>query len=116
MQPDSATLRRHAGRRIARASRVDRCTSQNRIYQPIHRPVDLDVIVSVPQGEIRRVLISPKDLRRFGDRLLPARRRILFDPEGEPLRVELRNVLLNPALPARLFSHHNLMTQRFPSF
>jgi hypothetical protein len=66
--------------------------------------------------EIRRVLIAPKDLRRYGDRLLPARRRILFDPEGEPLQVELRNIQTNPALPARLFSHHNLMTQRFPSF
>ncbi len=66
--------------------------------------------------EIRRVLIAPEDLRRYGQRLLPARRRILFDPDGEPVRVELRNVRINPALPARLFSHHNLMTQRFPSF
>ena len=38
------------------------------------------------------------------------------DKRLDRVRVELRNVQIGPALPARLFSHHNLMTQRFPSF
>ncbi len=66
--------------------------------------------------EMRRVLISPGDLRRFGGRELPSRRRILVDPEGEPTVVDLVNVMVDPLLPARLFSPQSLKSQHFPSF
>ena len=68
------------------------------------------------ERELRRVLISPADLRGFAGRQLPARRRILLDGGRQATVVELLNVLLDPALPDRFFSKHTLRAQRFPSF
>lgn len=64
--------------------------------------------------ELRRMLISAGDLRDFGDRRLPSRRRIVLDPDGVTTELVLRNVLADPAFPDRFFTHHNLRVQRFP--
>ena len=66
--------------------------------------------------ELRRVLISPADIRNLGGRRLPARRSILLPGDGPPTVVELLNVVVDVTLPERLFTHHALRTQNFPSF
>jgi hypothetical protein len=67
-------------------------------------------------AEVRRVLVSPGDIRAEGERLIPMRRRLIRQPSGEETEVLLRNFLLDPELPDRFFTHHNLRVQRFPSF
>jgi hypothetical protein len=70
----------------------------------------------VGKREIRRVLISPDDIRDWGGRLLPVRRRIVTPPGSEVTELILHNLLADLELPANLFSTHNLRVQRFPSF
>ncbi len=60
--------------------------------------------------------LSPDDPREFGDRRLPVRRRIATPPHPGVTELILRNVMLDPELPDRLFTKHNLRVQRFPSF
>ena len=67
-------------------------------------------------NEIRRVLVSPEDIREYGDRLLPERRRILTPPDTGYTELILRNLDVDPVLPDSLFTQHNLRLQRFPSF
>jgi hypothetical protein len=44
------------------------------------------------------------------------RRRLIQQPSGQETELLLRNFLLDPELPDRLFSAQTLRTQRFPSF
>jgi hypothetical protein len=67
-------------------------------------------------NEIRRVLVSPVDVRDYGDRRLPVRRRISAPPDDGVTELVLRNLVLDPVLPESLFTRHNLRVQRFPSF
>ena len=66
--------------------------------------------------ELRRVLISPLDIRRLGGRRLPVLRHILLPGDATPTVLELLNVVVDTTLPARLFTHHALRVQNFPSF
>ena len=66
--------------------------------------------------EVRRVLVSPKDVRLFEGRYLPMRRRLEVSPSGLTAEVILRNLMIDPPLPDHLFSKQSLLTQRFPSF
>ena len=80
----------------------------------------------VGSRETRRTLISPEDFESFGERSLPVRRRLFRStpPRAAPARAEpepvaellLRKLMLDPELPDRLFSVHNLRTQHFPGF
>ncbi len=80
----------------------------------------------VGSRETRRTLISPDDFENFGERTLPVRRRLFRGTppgaapggaEPEPVaELLLRNLMLDPELPDRLFSVHNLRTQHFPGF
>ncbi len=65
--------------------------------------------------EIRRVEVSPEDVERREDRWLPIRRRVSTPGQGE-VELVLRNLMLDPALPDRLFTSHSLRYQRFPAF
>jgi hypothetical protein len=65
--------------------------------------------------EVRRVRVSPQDVRRYGSRWLPARRRV-WTADGREAEIVLRNVLVDPGLPKGLFTKHTLRVQRFPSF
>ena len=47
---------------------------------------------------------------------LPAQRRIQSLPSGPDVELTLRNLMIHPDLPDRLFTEHNLRVQRFPSF
>lgn len=67
-------------------------------------------------NEIRRVLVSPADIRDYGDRRLPVRRRISTPPDDGVTELVLRNLVLDPVLPESLFTRHNLRVQHFPSF
>jgi hypothetical protein len=66
--------------------------------------------------EVRRVLVSPDDLRVEEKRALAMRRRLITLPSGDETEIRLRNFLLDPELPDRFFTHHNLRVQRFPKF
>jgi len=65
---------------------------------------------------IRRILVSPEDIRDYQGRLLPVRRRITSPPDDEVTELILRNLMLDPVLPNSVFTHHNLRVQRFPGF
>ena len=65
---------------------------------------------------IRRIMVSPKDVREYGRRLLPVRRRIFSPPEEEVTELVLRNIIIDPALPDSFFTKHSLRKQRFPGF
>ncbi len=67
-------------------------------------------------NEIRRILVSPADIREYGKRRLPVRRRISSPPADGVTELVLRNLILDPVLPDSMFTHHNLRVQRFPSF
>jgi hypothetical protein len=66
--------------------------------------------------EVRRVLVSPEDIRVEEGRVLVRRRRLVIMPSGDETVLTLRNFLLDPELPDRFFTHHNLRVQRFPEF
>ena len=68
------------------------------------------------ETEIRRVLVSPEDVRDYEGRLLPGRRRILMPPDPGVTVVRLLKVMSDPILPERLFTKHGLRVQRFPGF
>ena len=99
--------------------------------RPAHRglPFDrLELALSAKSGfalrtrvfaagrEMRRVLISPADLRDYHGRLLPARRRVVVLPRGQVTEIRLHNFLEAPELPDRLFRRQALHAQRFPHF
>jgi hypothetical protein len=64
----------------------------------------------------RRVLIDPGDMDLYGDRLLPRRLLIETPPSPGATELTLHNALVDPVLPDRLFTKHNLRVQRFPHF
>jgi hypothetical protein len=66
--------------------------------------------------EVRRITVSPADVRRFDDRYLPVRRQVRTSSNGNRVEVFLRNLMIDPPLPDQLFSKQILITQRFPSF
>ncbi len=66
--------------------------------------------------EVRRVLVSPADIRVEQGRVLLTKRRLMSTAPGKETVLVLRNFLLDPELPDRLFSAQTLRTQRFPSF
>ena len=76
----------------------------------------LRTVYFVRGRELRRTLISPRDIRSVGGRRLPVRRRILLPGDELPTVLELLNVLVDATLPERLFTHHALRAQNFPSF
>lgn len=65
---------------------------------------------------IRRVSIDPKDIGDFGDRKIPTRQTIEAPHVDGVTELTLKNIMLDPSLPDRLFSQQNLKTQRFPLF
>jgi hypothetical protein len=48
--------------------------------------------------------------------MLPTRRRIETRTTRERLDLVLRNLMIDPVLPDRLFTSHSLRYQRFPTF
>jgi hypothetical protein len=66
--------------------------------------------------EVRRITVSPRDVRRFDERYLPVRRRVEILTDGAEAELVLRNLMIDPPLPDQLFSKQSLITQRFPSF
>jgi hypothetical protein len=65
--------------------------------------------------EIRTIRVAADNVRRFGERWLPAERRV-EEANHEVLHVHLRNLMFDAVLPDQLFSEQNLRAQRFPSF
>jgi hypothetical protein len=65
---------------------------------------------------IRRIRVAPADVRQYEGRWLPERRKFEMLPEQEQGELILRNLMIDPQLPDRLFTEHNLKIQRFPSF
>ena len=68
------------------------------------------------ENEIRRILVSPEDIQKYGQRLLPVRRRIISPPDEGVTELVLRNLVLDPALPDSIFTQHSLRKQRFLGF
>ncbi|MFQ5515192.1 MAG: outer membrane lipoprotein-sorting protein [Myxococcota bacterium] len=66
--------------------------------------------------ELRRILVSPADIREYDGRKLPVRRRIVTPPDGGTTVLSLVNLMAEPELPANLFTSQNLRVQRFPGF
>jgi hypothetical protein len=67
------------------------------------------------EREVRRVHVSPADVRRYGERWLPARRRITSGARGPETELWLRSVVFDPVLPDTLFTRQSLLVQRFPA-
>jgi hypothetical protein len=68
------------------------------------------------RSEVRRLLVSPKDVRMFDGRYLPTHRRLEVSPGDLTAEIFLRNLMIDPPLPDQLFSKQSLLTQRFPTF
>lgn len=66
--------------------------------------------------EVRRVLVSPEDVKLFDDRYLPTRRQLLRLTDDTTGELVLRNLMIDPPFPDQLFSKQSLITQRYPSF
>ena len=60
--------------------------------------------------------IKPSDIRIEEGRALLTKRRLVSTAAAKETVLVLRNFLLDPELPDRLFSAQTLRTQRFPSF
>jgi hypothetical protein len=65
---------------------------------------------------VSRILVDPGDVDSYGGRLLPTRRRIETLTTRDRLELVLRNLMIDPVLPDRLFTSHSLRYQRFPAF
>lgn len=63
----------------------------------------------------RTILVRPRDVQSRQGRYLPIRRQVMGAASRE-YELVLRNVVVDPALPDRMFSNHNLRLQRFPRF
>jgi hypothetical protein len=99
--------------------------------RPRHRGIAFDKIVLAISQEsrvalrtefyederlTRRVSIAPRDIGYFGDQMIPTRRTIEVPHMDGMTELTLKNILLDPTFPDRLFSQHNLQVQRFPHF
>ena len=65
---------------------------------------------------LRSVVVDPADVESHGGRMLPMRRRIETRASRGTTELVLRNLMIDPVLPDRLFTSHSLRTQRFPRF
>jgi hypothetical protein len=65
--------------------------------------------------ELSRVDVDPADVEERDGRYLPIRRQIQV-VGALPYDLVLRNLMIDPALPDRLFTSHSLRFQRFPRF
>jgi hypothetical protein len=67
------------------------------------------------EREISRIDVNPADVREQLGRLLPVRRRFHVE-DSRPYDLVLVNLMIDPALPDRLFTSHSLRFQKFPRF
>jgi hypothetical protein len=65
--------------------------------------------------ELSRIEVSPDDVEEHDGRFLPARRRIRI-VGARPYDLVLQNLMIDPALPDRLFTSHAIRFQKFPRF
>jgi len=68
------------------------------------------------EREFRRISIAPEDYAERDGRRLPLRRIARGWADNGETELLLKNVLATPELPDELFSHRNLVAQRFPDF
>jgi hypothetical protein len=68
------------------------------------------------EKEFRRISIAPEDYKEFDGRRLPVRRTAHSYADSGTTELVLKNVLPTSDLPDELFSHRNLIAQRFPDF
>lgn len=66
--------------------------------------------------EFRRITIPPDAYEVHDGRRLPMRRTARSFPDSGETELVIKSVLATPDLPDELFSHKNLMAQRFPDF
>jgi hypothetical protein len=66
--------------------------------------------------ELQRTTVAPEHVRQFSGRWLPVRRHVEQADGGGSGELVLRNLMVQPELPDRLFTQHNLRVQRFPFF
>ena len=67
------------------------------------------------EKQLIEVRVSPDDVRLREGRWLPVERHIHTE-DGEPTSLVLRNIRVDATLPDKLFTRHNMLVQRFPSF
>lgn len=65
--------------------------------------------------ELRRVIVSAQDVRRYDSRWLPSRRTVRT-ADGREASLVLRNLLTDVALPDQVFTARGLRLRRFPKF
>jgi hypothetical protein len=63
----------------------------------------------------RTILVRPRDVQARQGRWLPIRRQVMGKGSRE-YELVLRNVVVDPAIPDRMFSSQNLRMKRFPRF
>jgi len=68
------------------------------------------------QREFRRITIAPEDYAEHDGRRLPMRRTAHSWGDAGQTELVMKSVLPTPDLPDELFSHRNLLVQRFPEF
>lgn len=68
------------------------------------------------EQEFRRISIAPEDYAVHDGRRLPMRRIARSWGDSGQTELMLKSVLPTPELPDELFSHRNLVVQRFPKF
>ncbi len=96
---------------------ADRWLGFERMELAISKRTGVALRTAMHKGsEVRRILVSPKDVRIYEGRYLPIRRRLEVTPAGVTVEVFLRNLMIDPPLPDQLFSKQSLLTQRFPKF
>ncbi len=96
---------------------ADRWLGFERMKLAISKRTGVALSTEMHKGnEIRRILVSPNDVRSYDGRSLPIRRRLEVTPTGMTAEVFLRNLMIDPPLPDQLFSKQSLLTQRFPTF
>jgi hypothetical protein len=65
--------------------------------------------------EISRIDVDPADVKEHLGRFLPGRRRVRVE-DSRRYDLVLVNLMIDPALPDRLFTSHSLRFQKFPRF
>ncbi|MBW2281493.1 MAG: outer membrane lipoprotein-sorting protein [Deltaproteobacteria bacterium] len=108
---DGRRLRVVEGRRIHEGQSFDRIE----LYFAEAEPLAVRTIFFADGHELRRVLIDPEDVKSYEGRPIAIRHRITT-PDGGITDLRMRNILVDPALPAELFTEKNLWLQRFPRF
>ncbi len=65
--------------------------------------------------ELSRIDVTPEDVKAHEGRFLPVRRSIRIG-DARPYDLVLQNLMIDPALPDRLFTSHAIRFQKFPRF